>query len=368
MKYFWLVEGSVFALKIVFLFVGLIILNWLLKKSLKSALDKTPAGSWKEHLGYVILSPAKTILWIFLIASVFKITMDKLALDQSSIYVMPLRNIGIILCLVWSFFRWKKVFYSTLSQRFSKGSLSIDPISFEMFSKIATIVVFFVSSLVILQILGFDIIPVMTVGGIGVAAIGFASKDLIANAFGGLMLYATRPFHIGDFVEIPEKNLSGHIENIGWYLTTMRDLQRRPVYIPNAFFSSGILSNLSRMTHRCIHETFPVHFSDVRKIPSLLVKINKVLSVHQDIDHRQPLHVFFKASDPIFFVAREPFRVGVEIKAYTSSTTYEDFMKIKEAILFKIHELFQEDGVEILYPTSRVENICKDNKKLYESP
>lgn len=49
-----------------------------------------------------------------------------------------------------------------------------------------------------LQSLAFSISGVLAFGGIGGIAIGFAPRDILANFFGGLMLYLDRPFAVGD--------------------------------------------------------------------------------------------------------------------------------------------------------------------------
>jgi len=60
--------------------------------------------------------------------------------------------------------------------------------------------VWITGALVILQTLGYSVSGVLAFGGIGGIAVGFAAKDLLANFFGGLMLYMDRPFVVGDWV------------------------------------------------------------------------------------------------------------------------------------------------------------------------
>jgi MscS family membrane protein len=44
-------------------------------------------------------------------------------------------------------------------------------------------------------------------GGISGLALAFASQEVIASFFGGLMTYITQPFVIGDWIILPEKNI-----------------------------------------------------------------------------------------------------------------------------------------------------------------
>jgi len=116
----------------------------------------------------------------------------------------------------------------------------IDKPSIDFLGKILTIIIVFISFLMILQIVGGDIMPLVAFGGIGAAAIGFAAKDVIANFFGGLMLFITRPFVNGDLIEMPSNNIIGHIETIGWYNTCIRELSKMAVYVPNSSFSTAL--------------------------------------------------------------------------------------------------------------------------------
>ena len=63
-----------------------------------------------------------------------------------------------------------------------------------------------------MQTLGFSVAGVLTFGGIGGIAIGFAAQDMLSNFFGGLMIYLDRPFKIGDWVRSPDREIEGVVE------------------------------------------------------------------------------------------------------------------------------------------------------------
>ncbi|MDA8339641.1 MAG: mechanosensitive ion channel family protein, partial [Nitrospiraceae bacterium] len=69
----------------------------------------------------------------------------------------------------------------------------------ENVSKIAIILA---SLMVILSIWKINITPLIASAGIAGAAIALAAKDTIANFFGGLSVFADKPFKIGDFIVI----------------------------------------------------------------------------------------------------------------------------------------------------------------------
>ena len=54
-----------------------------------------------------------------------------------------------------------------------------------------------VGALMVMHVLGFNIQPLLTVGGVGGLAFGFGAQAVTSNAISGLNLFLTRPFVIG---------------------------------------------------------------------------------------------------------------------------------------------------------------------------
>src|SRR5690625_5369845 len=77
-----------------------------------------------------------------------------------------------------------------------------------------------------------------------------AAQDLLANFFGGFTVFMDRPFSVGDWVRSPDREIEGIVEKIDWRITTIRKFDKRPMYVPNAMFTTMTLENPSRMSHR----------------------------------------------------------------------------------------------------------------------
>ena len=143
--------------------------------------------------------------------------------------------------------------------------------------------------LVILQSTGYSISGVLAFGGVGGLAVGFAAKDLLANFFGGLMIYLDRPFKVGDWIRSPDKEIEGTVVKVGWRLTTITTFDKRPLYVPNAFFTTISVQNPSRMSHRRIFETLGVRYSDAARLPVIIEKVKSMLYEHDEIDSTQTM-------------------------------------------------------------------------------
>ena len=113
-----------------------------------------------------------------------------------------------------------------------------------------------------MQLFDYSVSGLLAFGGIGGIAVGFAAKDLLANFFGGLMIYLDRPFSVGDWIRSPDKEIEGTVEDIGWRLTRIRTFDKRPLYIPNSIFASISVENPSRMSNRRIYEKIGIRYDD----------------------------------------------------------------------------------------------------------
>ena len=173
---------------------------------------------------------------------------------------------------------------------------------------------------------------------------GFAAKDLLANFFGGLMIYLDRPFSVGEWIRSPDKEIEGVVEDIGWRLTRIRTFDKRPLYIPNAVFANISVENPSRMSNRRIYETVGIRYEDINSMDAIVEQVTAMLMEHPEIDTTQTMIVnfdAFSASSVDFFVY-----------TFTKTTNWIDFHKIKQDILLRIAGIVEANSAEIAFPTS----------------
>jgi len=220
----------------------------------------------------------------------------------------------------------------------------VDETTIYAMSKLLRVSVIITITLVVLQTMGVSISAVLAFGGIGGIAIGFAAKDLLANFFGGLMIYLDRPFAVGDWVRSPDRQIEGTVEYIGWRQTRIRTFDKRPLYIPNSIFNNIAVENPSRMSNRRIYETIGIRYDDVAQMSSIVESVKSMLREHTEIDQNQTMIVnfnAFSASSIDFFVY-----------TFTKTTDWIKFHEIKHEILLKIAEIIAEHSAEIAFPTS----------------
>lgn len=335
------------AIEIVIGLLLLLALTFILKHIVR-VLKRKSAGkrtSFRENLDKIVFLPLNVALWMVGIVYALDNTALHFNLKTFPNYLNPLRNATLVICLTWMILRWIKVARMQFSMRLKpKG---IDQGTILSFSKLIAFFIVLIAALLVLQIFGLNIGPLLAFGGIGAAAIAFAAKDFISNFLGGVMLHINRPFVIGDTILLYQQNqLTALVEEIGWYSTSLRDPEKRPVYLPNSFFSSSIIINISRMSHRKMFEMISIRSEDFSKVKIIVEKVNQYLKRHARLDHHLPCVAVLKGYGQS--------SLDLLIECYILETGYEEFLKVKQEILISAKEIIESEGAEISTPTSFV--------------
>lgn len=293
---------------------------------------------WDDAVFFAIQKPLSVLIWVL----GFSLAAKVVKWD----FVVPLRNLGVIIVVAWSLVRLiTYVEQKIITRRLAEG-IDIDRTTADAITQLLKISVTITAALVALQTMGFNISAVLAFGGIGGIAVGFAAKDLLANFFGALMLYLDRPFSVGDWIRSPDRNIEGTVEKIGWRLTIIRTFDKRPLYVPNSVFSNIAVENPSRMDNRRIYETIGVRYADATVLPAIVAEVKKMLQAHPDIDAQQTLMVNFNAFAPS--------SLDFFIYTFTHTTDWIKFHAIKQDVLFRINEIISAHHAEVAYPTSTV--------------
>jgi len=312
---------------------------------LKKRLEATH-NPWDDALADALARPLSLLIWVVGVTFAAGIVAR---VSGAPIFaaVGPLRDVGVIVAITWFLIRLiRGVQRNLVAQRQAAGE-PLDQTSVAAIGRLVRASVVITAVLVTLQTLGYSVSGVLAFGGVGGIAIGFAAKDLLANFFGGLMLYLDRPFSVGDWVRSPDREIEGTVEDIGWRLTRIRTFDKRPLYIPNSAFANITVENPSRMSHRRIYETIGVRYADAAKMAVITADVEAMLKAHPAIADDQTLMVNFNAFGPSsmdFFVY-----------TFTKTTVWTEFHVIKQEILLTIGDVITGHGAEIAFPTTTLD-------------
>ncbi len=255
------------------------------------------------------------------------------------------REVAIIALLGWFAVRFIRFVEKHISDSEYRENPA-DPTTASAVGKLLRASVIITVVLMAMQTMGFSISGVLAFGGVGGIAVGFAARDLLANFFGAMMVFLDRPFAVGDWIRSPDKNIEGTVEEIGWRLTRIRTFDARPLYVPNATFTSIAVENPSRMSNRRIKETIGVRYSDVHALPGIIDDVRRMLAEHEAIDHGRTLMVNFNEFGPS--------SLDFFIYCFTRTTVWAEYHAIKQDVLLRIAGIIDAHGAEIAFPTQTV--------------
>lgn len=214
------------------------------------------------------------------------------------------------------------------------------------------IIIVVIAGLSIMQALGMPISGLAAFGGAGGLAAGFAAKDLLANFFGSIIIRLDRPFTIGDWIRSPDQNIEGTVENIGLRVTRIRTFDQRPLYVPNATFTTISVENPSRMRNRRIYESIGLRYEDKDRLQPILSDIRLFLQQHPEIDQTRTLMVNFNG-----FGASS---LDIFIYCFTKTVDWVTYHKVKESILLDVYGLITKHHGDIAFPTQTL-HIAEPN-------
>lgn len=296
---------------------------------------------WDDAFLHAVRKPAVGFVWLQGVFWAAELAYHYSGAEVFSANETVLR-LGFIWLLVWTLLGVIKEGERILASPV-KMQQPMDYTTVNAISKLLRVVIIITAVLIVMQSLGYSISGVLAFGGVGGIAVGFAAKDLLANFFGGFIIHLDRPFKVGDWVRSPDRNIEGTVEHIGWRLTTIRTFDKRPLYVPNATFTTIAVENPSRMTNRRISETVGIRYADVSQMAPIVAEIRSMLETHEDIDTSQTLIVNFLA-----FNASS---LDIMIYTFTKTTQWVQFQEVKQDVLLKISEIIERHGAEVAFPT-----------------
>lgn len=295
--------------------------------------------------------PLSFIIWLFglclALGSLTTLNVEFRLFD----YIPQIKQLGTIFALTWTIINFIKITESLYLEKSSREKREVDKTLVNATVQLLKVSVIITAALTTMQILGLPVSGLLAFGGIGGAGVAFASKDLLANFFGSLVIYMDRPFKIGDWVRSPDKDIEGTVEYIGWRVTRIRTFDKRPLYVPNGVFLTISVENPSRMSNRRIKTNVGVRYEDADKMDSITNGIKSMLMEHPEIAQDQTMIVNL--------VAFGPSSLDIMIYTFTRTTNWVKFQEIQHDVFLNVIEVIRQHGAECAFPTQtlHVENF-----------
>ncbi|WP_317899811.1 mechanosensitive ion channel family protein [Aurantibacillus circumpalustris] len=107
---------------------------------------------------------------------------------------------------------------------------------------IIRIVILLIGAMLILQVFGVSIAPILTALGVGGLAVALALQETLSNLFAGIQIIASKKIRTGDYIKLSSGE-EGHVVDITWRNTIIKAIQNNLIIIPNTKISTSIVTN-----------------------------------------------------------------------------------------------------------------------------
>lgn len=222
-----------------------------------------------------------------------------------------------------------KVLLSIVQKAISKSRL--DPICHKFFLSLLKIVLY-----AIVVILGSSrfidtssLVALMSVVGV---AVSLAVKDSLSNVAGGFIVLFSKPFKVGDFVEID--GMSGSVQNISILQTKLLSFDNKAVLIPNGQVSTAKIVNYSAEEKRLLAVPVSVSYDTNLKEAKVLL-MNLLESDPLVLKEPVPNVVVTEHADSA---------IKLSMRAWVNTA---DYWTLNFRLLEQVKERFDEKGIVI---------------------
>ena len=234
-----------------------------------------------------------------------------------------------------------------------------------------------IALIVILKILGVDLTALLSGLGIAGAAVAFAAKDSIANIFGSISILLGDVFEQGDWIET--KDVNGTVVEIGLRASTIRTFDNALISIPNFELSNTGVKNWSRrhIGRRIKMNLALTYESDFDDIQQAILDIREMLKEHEGIANqrteyrdevRQSRLVSaedfqgIKRTTLVYMDTFSESSIDILVYCFSRSVVWDEWLEVKEDVMFKIAKILQNNHLEFAYPTMMLHQAKEEEK------
>lgn len=207
--------------------------------------------------------------------------------------------------------------------------------------KISKITISLIGFAVVLGILGIPISAIGTFLGLIGLGLSFALREIIANFISGMLILTTRPFKIGDQIEV--KDEAGTVEDIRLRATDIRTFDGRKVIVPNSDLYNKTVVNNTGYSHRRFDVIVGIGYEeDIKTAKDLaMAALDEAENVEDDPEPQVLVDELGDSS------------VNLRLRGWTN-TGRASVVKASSELTHLIKDKYDEKDIDIPYPVRTV--------------
>jgi small conductance mechanosensitive channel len=189
--------------------------------------------------------------------------------------------------------------------------------------------------IIAIQILGIETMSFAAVlAALGVG-IGMALSGTLQNFAGGIVLLLFKPFKVGDFIECG--SFSGTIIQIRIFMTEIKTVDNKVIFVPNSTLISSPLINYTREDIRRIDIDFSVAYG---------TNLKQAKDIIENIAANEK-GILAEPKTTTFVSSLADSCVIITMRSWTKT---DDYWTVKYNMNENVYNAFNEQGIEIPFP------------------
>ncbi|MGE4337950.1 MAG: mechanosensitive ion channel family protein, partial [Pigmentiphaga sp.] len=178
--------------------------------------------------------------------------------------------------------------------------------------------------------------------GVGGIAVALASQSTIENLFGGLSLFADRPFRIGDHIQFDGQ--AAKVERIGPRSSRLRARDGTLCTVPNADLAKMAIVNFSQRNDCYLDQRIALRGdSQPDRILALLYRLRALLEAEEAVV-KEP------GWPRVRVEGTAPGRIELRVRAVIRTSDYAVFLEVQERIVLRVLIDMGELGLALAGP------------------
>lgn len=251
----------------------------------------------------------------------------------------------LILIIGWIFAGWVK----NRILRYGEHSEKLDTTLTRVFAKTAKILVLVIVVILVLEQFGIGTASFAAILAAVGLAVGLAWQGVLGDFAAGIMILSMRPFKVGDAVQVAV-DTTAVVDEVGIIVTEMHTFDNLAVIMPNSQIWGKKIINYSKNDIRRADMVFGFSYDD---------DIDKAMSVAQSVLDEDDRVL----EDPAPLIAVSELAgssVNINVRPWTKR---DDLVDLKFAITKRMKERFDEEGLNMPYPTQDIHIITENGNK-----
>lgn len=233
----WIILG----VSLLVVLAGYLVGSWLIRRALPRAVART-ATELDDRL---LETAGPELRWLVVLLALrlatIRLTFVSVVLKTALIDVYFILALFFFLRIIWHLVELAD---GVISQKVSQAGREDDltPL-IKLLKLLGRIITILMGIIILLSHFGVDVAIFAIIISLSGLALSLAARDIIADFIAGLIILVSRPFRIGERIEIKQVGTWGDVIDIGLRTTNIRTLDNRMVIVPNSIISANEIIN-----------------------------------------------------------------------------------------------------------------------------